>query len=297
MHRFSLFLLLSIVIHVTFYFSVYFTPEIKPKKETIEVSYVDPSEKDKKPNDKMEKNRQVVDQDDSALNNEMPDDDYYLSKNNQKVLKQTVAKEKGEFKNTKTKKSADNKPEAQKHQAQQQQAKLEPLPLQETRHLEKFNPMSDMSASFKEKSFNTMASTTPSSTATASQTQDYLKDKNIGVETILSTKEFKYYTYFNRIRKQLSQHWEPKVRDKLTKMFRQGRSIASEQDRTTKLLIILNPQGVLVNVQLVSDSGVKDLDEAAIESFRSAAPFPNPPKGIVDPDGTVKIRWDFILES
>lgn len=289
MHRFSLFLLVSVVIHIAFYFSVYFTPEIKPKKETIEVSYINPSEKTKKPDEKMEKNRQIVDQDDSALNNETPDDDYYLSKNNQKVLKQTVAKDKGEFKNTKTKKSAENALEAQKQQAKPEQ--------HEVRHLEKFNPMSDMSASFREKSFNTMASGTPSSAATASQTQDYLKDKNIGVETILSTKEFKYYTYFSRIRKQLSQHWEPKVRDKLTKMFRQGRSIASEQDRTTKLLIILNPQGVLVNVQLVSDSGVKDLDEAAIESFRSAAPFPNPPKGIVDPDGTVKIRWDFILES
>lgn len=271
---------------------MYFTPEVKPKKETIEVSYIDPSAKNKKPDEKMEKNRQIVDQDDSALNDETPDDDYYLSKNNQKVLKQTVAKDKGEFKNTKTKKSADNKPVAQ----QQQQVK--PEQQEDLSRLEKFNPMSDMSASFKEKSFNTMASATPSSAATASQTQDYLKDKSIGVETILSTKEFKYYTYFNRIRKQLSQHWEPKVRDKLTKMFRQGRSIASaDQDRTTKLLIILNPQGVLVNVQLVSDSGVKDLDEAAIESFRSAAPFPNPPKGIVDPDGTVKIRWDFILET
>tara|TARA_B110001454_G_scaffold219179_1_gene250726 strand:- start:7249 stop:8118 length:870 start_codon:yes stop_codon:yes gene_type:complete len=289
MHRFSLFLLISVVIHIAFYFSVYFTPEIKPKKETIEVSYINPPEKNKKSDDKLEKNRQIVDQDDNALNKETPDDDYYLSKNNQKVLKQTVAKDKGEFKNTKAKKSAENKPVAQQQQAKSEQ--------HETHRPEKFNPMSDMSASFREKSFTTMASGAPSSAATASQTQDYLKDKSIGVETILSTKEFKYYTYFNRIRKQLSQHWEPKVRDKLTKMFRQGRTIASEQDRTTKLLIILNQQGVLVNVQLVSDSGVKDLDEAAIESFRSAAPFPNPPKGIIDPDGTVKIRWDFILES
>lgn len=288
MHRFSVFLLVSIILHVAFYFSVYFTPEIKPRKATIEVSYITPPKVEKMSDDKLEKNRQVVDQDDKALNKETPDDDYYLSKNNQKVLKQTVARDKGEFKNTQNRKSAENKP------AQQQTKPQEP---QQVRRLEKFNPMSDMSSNFREKSFNTMASQTPSNAATASQTQDYLKDKSIGVETILSTKEFKYYTYFNRIRKQLSQHWEPKVRDKLTKMFRQGRTIASEQDRTTKLLIILNQNGVLVNVQLVSDSGVKDLDEAAIESFRAAAPFPNPPKGIVDPDGTVKIRWDFILES
>lgn len=80
-------------------------------------------------------------------------------------------------------------------------------------------------------------------------------------------------------------------------MFRKGRSIASDQDRITKLLIYLNPNGVLVKVQVLSDSGVRDLDEAAIEAFKSAAPFPNPPRGIVDTDGTVKIRWDFILES
>lgn len=286
MNRFSLFLLISIAIHLAFYGSVYFSPKFeKPKKETIEITF-DPPTNEKKPTLLEEKNKQVVDQDDQALNKETPDKDYFLSKNNQKVLKQTVAKDKGEFKNTKMKAAA----------KQPIGSNEEPVP-QQGRRLEKFDPLSDVSASFKEKSFNTMKGTTPSSSAAASQTQDYLKNTDLGVETILSTKEFKYYTYFNRIRKQLSEHWEPKVRDKLTKMFRQGRSIASNQDRTTKLLIVLDPQGVLVKVQLVSDSGVKDLDEAAIESFRSAAPFPNPPKGIVDPDGTVKIRWDFILES
>lgn len=284
MNRFSLFLLASIAIHLAFYCSVYLLPKIqKPKNETIEVTFEAATEV--KPQlDTDRKNRQIVDQDDQALNQETPDKDYFLSKNNQKVAKQTVAKDKGEFKNTKSKKSAGKNATT-------------PQSLDQAKRPEKFNPLSDVSTNFKEKSFKTIVGSTPSSSAASSQTQDYLKNTDIGVETILSTKEFKYYTYFNRIRKQLSEHWEPKVRDKLTKMFRQGRSIASNQDRTTKLLIILNPEGVLVKVQLVSDSGVKDLDEAAIESFRSAAPFPNPPKGIVDPDGTVKIRWDFILES
>ncbi len=285
MNRFSLFLVISAVIHLAFYCSVYFVPKSNPpKKETIEVTF-NPDSEAKNLEEPALKNKQIVDQDDQALNQETPDKDYFLSKNNQKVLKQTVAKDKGEFKNTKMKKSAAMMPAVPEKSVSQ------------GRRLEKFNPVSDVATSFKEKSLNTMKGSTPSSSATASQTQDYLKNTDIGVETILSTKEFKYYTYFNRIRKQLSEHWEPKVRDKLTKMFRQGRTIASNQDRTTKLLIILNTQGVLVKVQLVSDSGVKDLDEAAIESFRSAAPFPNPPKGIVDPDGTVKIRWDFILES
>jgi protein TonB len=124
-----------------------------------------------------------------------------------------------------------------------------------------------------------------------------LKDIDQGIETLLNTREFKYYTYYNRIRKQLSQFWEPKVREKVNIMFQQGRKVASAQDRITKLLIVLNSRGTLVNVKVISDSGVRDLDDAAVEAFRAAAPFPNPPKGIIETDGTVKIRWDFVLET
>ena len=81
------------------------------------------------------------------------------------------------------------------------------------------------------------------------------------------------------------------------RLFRQGRTIASDRDHTTKLLIILSENGSLVNVQVLGESGVHDLDDAALEAFRSAAPFPNPPKGIIEADKTVKIRWDFVLES
>jgi protein TonB len=81
-------------------------------------------------------------------------------------------------------------------------------------------------------------------------------------------------------------------------MFNEGRSPASvESDRITKLMIVLNSAGTLVKVQVLRDSGVSDLDDAAIEAFRAAAPFPNPPKGIIESDGTVKIRWDFVIES
>jgi protein TonB len=47
----------------------------------------------------------------------------------------------------------------------------------------------------------------------------------------------------------------------------------------------------------MSESGITDLDEVAVEAFRLAAPFPHPPKGMVDGDGTIKIRWDFIVET
>ncbi|MDX9731530.1 MAG: TonB family protein, partial [Bdellovibrionales bacterium] len=65
----------------------------------------------------------------------------------------------------------------------------------------------------------------------------------------------------------------------------------------TSVIIILDEKGTLFRVQVVGASGIVDLDDAAVEAFRAAAPFPNPPKGIVEEDGTLKIRWDFVLEA
>ena len=115
--------------------------------------------------------------------------------------------------------------------------------------------------------------------------------------TRLNTKEYRYFGYYSRIKSQLNQWWVPKVQQKFTKMLRQGRTIASADNKVTKLVIILDDSGKLVKVQVMAESGIKDLDDAAIEAFRSAAPFPNPPKGMVDKDGLVKIRWDCVVES
>ncbi len=131
----------------------------------------------------------------------------------------------------------------------------------------------------------------------ASTSDDHLKDIDVGSQTLLSTREFVYFSYYNRIKEKLRQYWEPKIKEKITHILRQGRHIASDSDHTTRIVIVLDRKGFLQHVQVKSGSGVEDLDDAAVEAFRAAAPFPNPPKGIVDPDGTVKINWDFIIEA
>ena len=130
-----------------------------------------------------------------------------------------------------------------------------------------------------------------------STTNDNLEKIESDLMTRLNTKEYRYFGYYSRIKSQLNQWWVPKVQQKFTKMLRQGRTIASEDNKITKLVIILDDAGKLIKVQVMAESGIKDLDDAAIEAFRSAAPFPNPPKGMVDKDGLVKIRWDCVVES
>ncbi len=231
---------------------------------------------------------QIVAQDENAKNHEKPDDTRFLSAHDQKVEKQTVARNKGEFKNV-------SKPSNKKamKMASSEKTKSSSLNLNPS-----FDPLAIKERQQKSEAHRAEGTEPENSEGgDVSQTEDYIKDVDPGSQTLLNAREFKYYTYYARIRRQLSQHWEPKVREKLVRLFRQGRTIASDRDHTTKLLIILSETGGLVNVQILGESGVHDLDDAAMDAFRSAAPFPNPPKGIIDADKTVKIRWDFVLES
>jgi TonB family protein len=231
--------------------------------------------------------RQIVEQEERKTS-EPPPDTRFLSAQNQQFERQTVARNKGEFRNSKTQSKSPgelarikNWTLAPKIRAAQP---FSDLGLKQSKKIDSPSPTPDLAE-------------TPGAPADGSQTQDYVKDVDQGLETLLNAREFKYYTYYNRIRRQLSQHWEPKVRHKLTALFRQGRQIASDMDRVTKLVVVLDKAGQIVRVQILKESGVADLDEAATEAFQSAAPFPNPPAGIVEADGTVKIRWDFVLEG
>lgn len=259
---------------------------------------------------------QIVEQDENRINDETPKDAKYLSRHNQKVVKETQAATHGKFRNTADSaglKTPETKPGKTSEQKSQDKTAKENQPNQDLKQPadDKEFYASDDGPSFKSKP--SLKDLTPSfkpgpppvedahvaqgGGTGASASDDHLKDVKQGMQTLLSTREFVYYTYYNRIKDKLRQYWEPKIKEKMTRILRQGRTIASSDDRITRVVIVLDNRGTLVRVQIVGASGVADLDDAAVEAFRAAAPFPNPPKGIVDADGTIKIRWDFILEA
>lgn len=290
--RFTEFVVISFALHGLIVV-VLSLPEIEPKANEISIEILDqtpalppqairPAEVQQKKEKTRQLEKQIVEQEEKKTNEEAPDT-RFLSAQNQKVKKQTVAKNKGLFKNAK-KESASPK-EARSQRTWNLAPKLNSASLAED-GLKKIQPYDSGDIADKKAEL-----------AEGSQTDDYLKDVDQGLETLLNAREFKYYSYYNRIRRQLSQHWEPKVRTKLSQLFKQGRYLASDTDRITKLIVILDRGGNLVKVQVLKESGVTDLDDAATEAFQSAAPFPNPPTGIIEKDGTVKIRWDFVLES
>ena len=276
--------ILSILFHGLLVLFMMIQPKfskINPEKEKLDIQWVEIKEPKK---EEPLENAQIVQQDDKSINDQKPKKDYRLSKNNQDVRKETKAAKNGAFQNRKNKKAGPTK----KPQALSQSQK-------------RFKAFESLKPKLFDSEFK-QAKLAPKpkpalSGAEVSQSDDYLKDVVAGAETLLRTREFVYYSYYNRIKRKLRQHWEPRIKKKIVKILRQGRRIASVNDKITRLIITLDQGGELVRIQVRSASGYNDLDDAAIEAFRAAAPFPNPPSGIVNGKREVEINWDFVLET
>lgn len=303
---FRIYVLLSFVCHILIvgvtFFAEKFTPR-QPKSEVVTINFLSPEDLQKmaaveaaQKKKLLQANNQVVEQNENSVNKEIPENARFLSASNQVVQKQTVAAHRGDFQNMK--KAGPQGTKGKSAPAVKSQQEIAKELFKSFSASESLVRQKVANQPVEEEEQQTGEENNTGTGAETSQTNDYVKDVEVGLETMLNTREFKYYSYYNRIRKQLSQHWEGRVREKLSRLFREGRApAATNRDRITKLMIVLNDKGTLVRVQILSDSGVRDLDDAAIEAFRAAAPFPNPPKGIVENDGTVKIRWDFVLET
>lgn len=129
-----------------------------------------------------------------------------------------------------------------------------------------------------------------------SATNDYVEEMALGDFTQLNTVEFKFYGFYHRIRQKLEQFWGRSIQEKAQVLFRSGRRIPASQDLITSLRITMNEKGHIIDVKVLGASGVKELDDAAIESFNQAGPFPNPPKELLV-NGKATIEWGFVVKS
>jgi TonB family protein len=129
--------------------------------------------------------------------------------------------------------------------------------------------------------------------AVGSGSQDALKDIDDGEETALNSKRWKFASFFNRVKRQVADHWHPE------EAYRRGDptgSVYGSKNRLTVLRVQLKPDGSLANVALEQPSGVEFLDDEAIEAFKQAQQFPNPPRQLVDDGGVINFRFGFLFE-
>lgn len=122
---------------------------------------------------------------------------------------------------------------------------------------------------------------------------DHLDDVEDGDETSLSTKQFVFATFFNRMKRRVHQNWDP-----VSVWHRHDPTgqVYGFKTRITRVRITLNPSGEMTKIIVANPSGVDLLDDEAVRAFRAAQPFPNPPAGLVDATGNITFDFGFHLE-
>lgn len=121
---------------------------------------------------------------------------------------------------------------------------------------------------------------------------DYLEDVEEGDGTFLNSREFKYASFFNRLKRNVSQHWRPlqeyRRRDPTGHVY-------GHRSRSTLLHVELYPDGKLKHVSVQKSCGLEFLDAEAIAAFQRAQPFLNPPPGLVS-DGQIVFPFGFYIQ-
>jgi TonB family protein len=124
-------------------------------------------------------------------------------------------------------------------------------------------------------------------------TQDHLPDVDDGANTALNAKGWKFASFFNRIKRQVAQHWRPA--DQYEKRDPTGHIYGSGQ-WVTMLHVSLKPDGSLSGVSVAKPSGLEFLDDEAIEAIKRASPYPNPPSQLVGDDGMIAFKFGFFFD-
>ena len=257
------------------------------------------------PQKKNKIRKQIVTTEDSKKNHKT-NKNKFLSKKNQTVDRETVAKSIGAFKNAGLgSKDGKNKPQAKEQSKVVKKKQIRKAKkVVKKRSKNKKIMLSDLmmdSKIFKEHAPQKQAAAKGMKNGDkkktgASQNNDYIEDIPLGDFTRLNTAEFKYYGFYFRIKQKLEQHWGKTLRSKAEKLWRGGRRMPANTEKITSLKIKLDHNGNIVNIFVKGTSGVSELDDAAIESFNKAGPFPNPPKGMMR-NGHAYIEWGFVVKS
>lgn len=122
---------------------------------------------------------------------------------------------------------------------------------------------------------------------------DHLEDVENGDETSLSSKRFIYASFFNRLKRQVRQNWDPGT---VWRRSDPTGTVYGFKTRVTEVRVTLSAKGEMQKIVVTSSSGVTELDDEAVRAFHASAPFPNPPDGLANKDGQITFAFGFYFE-
>lgn len=254
------------------------------RPEVTEIDIVSPQEQANKP--KVEK--QIVSQAFMPDKIKAQDDDTlakYLSQEKQRVKKESQADLSGPTQNRQGQARQDNPAQAPGKSSKSDQARKAQ---QRDLAREGFKTW-DPSRELKEMNQNSGGGSSGAST-----NSDYLPNSvSVGSFTALNTDRFTFYTFYARVNELVRFRWESRVGAAIESFDRGMVLNLGNRSWNTAVEFLLSPDGKLVSAKIMKPSGVKQFDQAAVNAFREAGIFPNPPQEMVQEDGLIHLNFGF----
>ena len=123
---------------------------------------------------------------------------------------------------------------------------------------------------------------------------DGYREAEEGDETSLSSREFRFATFLNQMRRAIGDVWYPSVEAAIRERDPEGRDVFY-RERTVVLELTLGPSGELRRLAVAESSQVPFIDEVALAAVRKAQPFSNPPRAMFGPQGEARIPFAFTI--
>jgi TonB family protein len=116
---------------------------------------------------------------------------------------------------------------------------------------------------------------------------DHLESVPYGEITQVNAHSYKYALFFNQLKRTLYFYWNPS-----TALILSSRP---SRDLETRLLVVVEKNGVLHSVEVIQSCGYERVDQAAKEAFQRTAPIYNIPEGLLNDRGYLEMIWSFII--
>ncbi|WP_242344831.1 energy transducer TonB family protein [Anaeromyxobacter terrae] len=123
---------------------------------------------------------------------------------------------------------------------------------------------------------------------------DGFREAEEGDVTALNTREFKYATFFNQLRREIGADWYPRVRAAVRERDPEFKHFFYKE-RTVVVGVTLDRAGHVTDLSVLQSSNVDFFDRVAMASVRQAQPFPNPPGGLFGSEPTTRVPFVFTL--
>ncbi|WII73512.1 TonB family protein [Bdellovibrio sp. 22V] len=121
------------------------------------------------------------------------------------------------------------------------------------------------------------------------------RDMKVGSFTALNTDRYLFYTFYARMEELIRYRWESRVQSAINSFDRPTLALAGNRNWITHVEFLLDKNGYLRSALIMKESGIRAFDAAAINAFKEAKVFPNPPQEMVQDDGFIHIKFSFTV--